>query len=77
MKDRYWLLNILEDSQNEVESLMSEKQDQLRKKRELKDSLHHLEDKEQEVKTKIANKNNTAAAANNINNSDKKMPNKK
>lgn len=39
VKDRYWLLNVIEDSSNELESLMAEKQELLRKKRELKDSL--------------------------------------
>ncbi len=49
VKSRYWLLSNIEDSGNEVEMLMAEKQEQIRKKRDLKDSLVHLEDKYKEI----------------------------
>eukprot|EP00347_Sterkiella_histriomuscorum_P023307 403335149 len=68
VKDRYWQLTIVEDSSNDMETMMSEKQELLRKKRELKDQMIHLEDKEKEIKAKISgtidnSQNNSSAGA--------------
>ncbi|CDW79152.1 UNKNOWN [Stylonychia lemnae] len=58
VKERYWILNQVEESSNEIDSLMAEKQELLRKKRELRDSLQHLEDKEKEVKSRLQQRGN-------------------
>lgn len=54
-KSRYWQLAQSEDAQGEVDSLMDEKQALVRKKRDLRDQVGHLEDKQREIMSKDKN----------------------
>ena len=57
IQKRYWLLAQAEDAQAEVEGMMSEKQELVRKKRDLKDQVQHLEDKQKEILASKSAKN--------------------
>jgi hypothetical protein len=48
-QSRYWQLATTEDAQCAADGLMAEKQELVRKKRDLRDQVQHLEDKQREI----------------------------